>query len=67
MSQVMTQSSEGLLQQNQEINQVVAARNQMSAAIDEVARNAVSASNESKTRRKPHIRVKANLPKRLRR
>lgn len=49
MSQVMVQSREGLMQQNQEIDQVAAAFNQMSAAIEEVARNAVSASNESKT------------------
>lgn len=48
MSQVMAQSSEGLLQQNQEIDQAAAAFNEMSAAIDEVARNAVSTSNESK-------------------
>jgi methyl-accepting chemotaxis protein len=48
MSQVMAQSSEGLRQQNQEIDQAAAAFNQMSAAIDEVARNAVSTSNESK-------------------
>ncbi|MEQ7920356.1 methyl-accepting chemotaxis protein [Xanthomonas sp. WHRI 1810A] len=48
MSQVMAQSTEGLLQQNQEIDQAAAAFNQMSAAIDEVARNAVATSNESR-------------------
>lgn len=48
MSQIMARSSEGLLQQNLEIDQAAAAFNQMSAAIDEVASNAVSTSNESK-------------------
>nr|WP_296249059.1 methyl-accepting chemotaxis protein [Pseudomonas sp. UBA4194] len=48
MSQVMAQSTEGLLLQNREIDQAAAAFNQMSAAIEEVARNAVSTSNESK-------------------
>jgi methyl-accepting chemotaxis protein len=48
MSQVMAQSSEGLLQQNQQIDQAAAAFNQMSAAIDDVARNAASAANESR-------------------
>jgi methyl-accepting chemotaxis protein len=48
MSQVMAQSSRGLLLQNQEIDQAAAAFNQMTAAIDEVARNAVSTSSESK-------------------
>jgi methyl-accepting chemotaxis protein len=44
MSAVTGESSRGLLRQNQEIEQAVTAMNQMTAAVDDVARNAASAS-----------------------
>ena len=48
MSSVMEQSTRGLQAQNDEIEQAATAVNQMSAAVDEVAGNAVSSAEASK-------------------
>ncbi len=48
MTAVTEQSSRGLVSQNDEVNQAATAVTEMSAAVDEVARNAESAAQESK-------------------
>ncbi|WP_339484631.1 methyl-accepting chemotaxis protein [Pseudomonas sivasensis] len=48
MNAVTEESSRGLLRQNNEIDQAATAVNQMTAAVDEVARNAASASDAAK-------------------
>ncbi|WP_420917853.1 methyl-accepting chemotaxis protein [Pseudomonas syringae] len=48
MTVVTEESSRGLVAQNDEVNQAATAVTEMSAAVDEVARNAESASEESK-------------------
>ncbi|CAI3789750.1 hypothetical protein AHFPHNDE_03454 [Pseudomonas sp. MM227] len=48
MTAVTEQSSLGLVSQNDEVNQAATAVTEMSAAVDEVARNAESASEESR-------------------
>ncbi|WP_226507041.1 methyl-accepting chemotaxis protein [Pseudomonas sp. MWU16-30317] len=48
MSSITAQSSEGLGRQNQEIEQAATAVNEMTAAVDEVARNAAAASTAAK-------------------
>ncbi|MCK6188268.1 methyl-accepting chemotaxis protein [Pseudomonas sp. EYE_354] len=48
MTVVTEESSRGLVVQNDEVNQAATAVTEMSAAVDEVARNAESASEESK-------------------
>lgn len=48
MTVVTEASSRGLVSQNDEVNQAATAVTEMSAAVDEVARNAESASEESK-------------------
>ncbi|MEO8488627.1 methyl-accepting chemotaxis protein [Pseudomonas sp.] len=48
MTAVTEASSRGLVAQNDEVNQAATAVTEMSAAVDEVARNAESASQESK-------------------
>ncbi|MEN5027862.1 methyl-accepting chemotaxis protein [Pseudomonas sp. Ps21-P2] len=48
MTVVTEESSRGLVSQNDEVNQAATAVTEMSAAVDEVARNAESASVESK-------------------
>lgn len=48
MSQVMGASTKGMNQQNEEIEQAVTAVTEMSAAVDEVASNAVATSEASK-------------------
>jgi len=48
MTAVTEESSRGLVAQNDEVNQAATAVTEMSAAVDEVARNAESASIESK-------------------
>ncbi|MGU3304934.1 methyl-accepting chemotaxis protein [Pseudomonas sp. M5A4_2d] len=48
MSSVMEQSTRGLQAQNDEIEQAATAVNEMSAAVDEVANNAVSSAEASK-------------------
>ncbi|WP_408005518.1 methyl-accepting chemotaxis protein [Pseudomonas huanghezhanensis] len=48
MNAVTEESSKGLLRQNNEIDQAATAVNQMTAAVDEVARNAASASDAAK-------------------
>ncbi|WP_439855977.1 methyl-accepting chemotaxis protein [Pseudomonas yamanorum] len=49
MNAVTEESSRGLLRQNNEIDQAATAVNQMTAAVDEVARNAASASDAAKS------------------
>lgn len=49
MSAVTEESNRGLLRQNNEIDQAATAVNQMTAAVDEVARNAASASDAAKS------------------
>ncbi|HEY0285946.1 MAG TPA: methyl-accepting chemotaxis protein [Pseudomonas sp.] len=49
MNAVTEESSRGLLRQNNEIDQAATAVNQMTAAVDEVARNAATASDAAKT------------------
>lgn len=49
MNAVTEESSRGLLRQNNEIDQAATAVNQMTAAFDEVARNAASASDAAKS------------------
>ncbi|RXT64852.1 methyl-accepting chemotaxis protein [Pseudomonas syringae] len=48
MNAVTEESSKGLLRQNNEIDQAATAVNQMTAAVDEVARNAAAASDAAK-------------------
>ncbi|MCH5511458.1 methyl-accepting chemotaxis protein [Pseudomonas syringae] len=48
MNAVTEESSRGLLRQNNEIDQAATAVNQMTAAVDEVARNAAAASDAAK-------------------
>ncbi|MCQ2999850.1 methyl-accepting chemotaxis protein [Pseudomonas syringae] len=48
MTAVTEESSRGLLRQNSEIDQAATAVNQMTAAVDEVARNAAAASDAAK-------------------
>ncbi|WP_416148489.1 methyl-accepting chemotaxis protein [Pseudomonas sp. KU26590] len=48
MNAVTEESSRGLLRQNNEIDQAATAVNQMTAAVDEVARNAANASDAAK-------------------
>lgn len=48
MNAVTEESSRGLLRQNNEIDQAATAVNQMTAAVDEVARNAATASDAAK-------------------
>ncbi|WP_419213123.1 methyl-accepting chemotaxis protein [Pseudomonas syringae] len=48
MNAVTEESSRGLLRQNNEIDQAATAINQMTAAVDEVARNAAAASDAAK-------------------
>ncbi|PBP87242.1 methyl-accepting chemotaxis protein [Pseudomonas syringae] len=48
MNVVTEESSKGLLRQNNEIDQAATAVNQMTAAVDEVARNAAAASDAAK-------------------
>ncbi len=48
MNAVTEESSRGLLRQNTEIDQAATAVNQMTAAVDEVARNAAAASDAAK-------------------
>lgn len=49
MSSVMSESADGLLQQNNEIEMAATAVTEMSQAVEEVATNAVATSMESKT------------------
>lgn len=49
MNAVTEESSRGLLRQNNEIDQAATAVNQMTAAVDEVARNAACASDAAKS------------------
>ncbi|QHF03960.1 HAMP domain-containing protein [Pseudomonas asturiensis] len=49
MNAVTEESSRGLLRQNNEIDQAATAVNEMTAAVDEVARNAASASDAAQT------------------
>ncbi|MCQ3029797.1 methyl-accepting chemotaxis protein [Pseudomonas syringae] len=48
MNAVTEESSKGLMRQNNEIDQAATAVNEMTAAVDEVARNAASASDAAK-------------------
>jgi len=56
MNSITVQSSDGLGRQNQEIEQAATAVNEMTAAVDEVARNAVAASGAARESNESAVR-----------